>query len=443
MKHPSWQQQIERDFVAQFADIPNEKIHVGFSGGLDSTLLLTMCTNLIPEKKIIAIHVNHQLSPFAVDWQKHCESICVELGCDIVVRTVAVANSGAGVEAAARSERYRVFSEVVEDQGLLLLGHHLDDQVETFFLRLFRGSGLHGLQAIAKNSQRDHYQLIRPFLGITRSQIETLGHALNLRWIEDESNNNLDYDRNFLRHQVLPLIEQRWPQYPKRIESVIERLQEKPNYLHDLDQQISERLSHDGGLKLVGLEQFSQAQIRALLHRWLTRQGINVPSTDRLDAIIKDVINADVDRQPEVQIGRGAIRRHGLALYWVENQGEIGEPPKVIIDQPSFWQGVGEVGLLSEQGQSPLLKKGLADLNWRLRTEGETIHPVGRSRRRDLKRLFQEYRHKPWLRDRTPLLFSGDQLIAVGDLFVDQEFVAADGDQGLRVFWQISKNEIE
>lgn len=443
MKNLSWQQQFERDFVAQFTEIPNGKIYVGFSGGLDSTLLLTLCNNLLLEKKIIAIHVNHQLSSSAPDWQKHCERVCTELGCEFVVHTVAVANSGDGVEAAARAERYRVFTEVVEDKGVLVLGHHLDDQVETFFLRMFRGAGLHGLQSIAKVSQRDHYQIVRPLLGLTRNQIEEYGQESNLRWIEDESNNNLDFDRNFLRHEVLPLIEQRWPQYPKRIESVIARLQEAPTDQHDIDQQIAQRLSHDGGLKLVGLEHFSDAQIRALLHRWLTRQAIKVPSTERLDAIITDVINASADRQPMVQMGAGSIRRHGLALYWVADQDDIGKPPEVVINQRTYWPGVGEVALLSEQSKSPLIKVGIPDLNWRLRNEGESIHPVGRSRRRDLKRLFQEYRHKPWLRDRTPLLFSGDQLIAVGDLFVDQDFAVAEGEPGLKVFWRITKNEIE
>jgi tRNA(Ile)-lysidine synthase len=206
----------------------------------------------------------------------------------------------------------------------------------------------------------------------------------------------------------------------------------------DLNKELQHRLSHDKGLKLIQLDKFDNAQMLSLLHLWITHLNLLVPSKSRLQSIIDHVIFAKSDAQPSVSIGNGDIRRHGPAIYWVEAMQEVGSVPLVDIRQSVFWPGIGRLGFIDEIDGADRLKNNLPDLNWRLRVGGEMLRPLGRSKQRDLKRLFQEYRHKPWLRDRTPLLYSGDELVAVGDILISANHAAENSEPGIRLIWDIS-----
>ena len=187
---------------------------VGFSGGLDSTALLDLLVQLSRSEQLpplMAVHVNHGLSPNADAWQLHCEQVCRRLGVPLESRRVEVSNSGKGVEAAAREARYAVFEELLEPGGVVLLAHHLDDQVETFFLRLLRGAGTQGLSAMPANRALGRGILYRPLLEFSRDQLRDYAAQRQLEWVEDESNAQSGPKRNFLRREVLPLVEQRWP----------------------------------------------------------------------------------------------------------------------------------------------------------------------------------------------------------------------------------------
>ncbi|MDN3650339.1 tRNA lysidine(34) synthetase TilS [Reinekea marina] len=435
---PSIYQNLTQSLRDQLIGHDIRPVFVGFSGGLDSTLLLKCACDVVGASNVVSIHVHHGLSANADQWQSFCEQQVAELGCKLIVEKGQVESTGQGVEAAARTYRYSVFSQHVTPKHWLLLAHHLDDQVETFFLRMMRGTGLHGLKSMSAIQPRDHYQLCRPWLKFSRLQLEQAANACGLRWIEDESNVDSQYDRNYLRNEVLPLFESRWPSYRERVNGIIQQVDsELQSNAHHGDN-LEARLSHDGGLKWVQLDSWSEADKLSLLHRWLTELGVQVPSKVRLQHVLSDVVEAKPDADPKVRMGNGYVRRHGPALYWVPEQSAIDAPPPLQIGNKSYWPGVGYIEVkYSEKGQAGL-KANLPNLHWRTRQGGEQIRPLGRSKRRDLKRLLQEYRVKPWQRDRLPLLYSGDTLVAVADLFISADHTAEEENLALEVIWQNS-----
>lgn len=417
----------------------SQTIYIGLSGGLDSRLLLQAACAVFPAPQVVAIHVHHGLSMHADQWLAFCQETCKELGCSFVAERVAVSTAD-GVEAGARAARYQAFTRIVQPGCPLLLAHHLDDQVETFFLRLMRGSGVMGLQGMSRLSERDGLTIVRPWLDFARQQLLETATALGVHWVDDESNASDIFDRNYLRLTVLPLLEARWPKYRDRIQRLMKQVNQSEQVENDttvsIDVELQHRLSHDGGLKWVDLDHWSEQQKLTLLHRWLSGLGVLVPSQTRLQSILSDVVGVAIDAQPKVDVSGGFVSRHGPALYWVPALQTISPAPSVLVDELALWKGVGELGIVSGQPY-PSLRADLPDLHWRLREGGETMRPLGRSKSRDLKRLMQEYRIKPWLRDRTPLLFSGEELVAIGNELISAEHLCLENELG---YWPMLKN---
>lgn len=427
-------------FDAWLADYSERPVFVGYSGGVDSQLVLHELCSRLPPGDVIALHINHGLSPQANDWQAHCAQYCKALGCGFESHSVAVSAQGEGLEAAARQARYRVFLSRVPPGHSLWLGHHLDDQLETFMLRLLRGSGLTGLSAMSDRTSRQQRLMLRPLLKTSRESIENQARQLGLHWITDDSNSDVRFDRNFLRQQVLPLIATRWPQYRQTLSRSLGHLdQAAREQQRQLDLELEHRLAHDGALKAVQLDDWSAEQVQALIHRWLYRQNVRSPSEAALQRIVREVVNARVDAQPEVALGDGSVRRFRTALYWVPNQVEPSDSPCAVSEDWQHWPGIGWLRVRRAADGPGRLRVEPADWRWQLRQGGESLWPAGRSARRDLKRLLQEYRLPPWQRDRVPLLFSGDQLIAVANLAVDLAWQADSGEPGWVVDWQSSK----
>lgn len=409
-------------------------VFVGFSGGLDSQVLLhTLCQRL-PPSQVIAVHVNHGLNPQADHWQQACRRRCLALGCRFVAGRIRVEVDGQGVEAAAREARYRLFDEQVTPGHSLWLAHHLDDQLETFMLRMLRGAGLHGLSAMQPQSERQGYHLFRPFLDVPRADLETYAQAHGIDWIEDDSNADTRFDRNYLRQTVLPLLEHRWPQYRQTMNRSLQQINQAANRERaGLEQELDHRLAHDGALKAVQLDDWPDDRVLSLIHLWLRRQGVRPPSEALMQRILEDVVRAQPDAQPQVRIGDGTVRRFRTALYWVPDLPDIGAPPVVDLNRTQHWPGIGELSLVETRTGPNRLDANASDLSWRMRLGGESLWPSGRSKRRDLKRLLQEYRLPPWKRDRLPLLYAGDELVAVADLCIDRDWMADEDKPGFRI----------
>lgn len=418
---------------------PYRRLLVGFSGGLDSTVLLHQLMRWReqdPGLELRAIHIHHGLSPHADSWAAHCESLCREWAIPLIVARVTLAEEGLGLEAQARKARYAAFREALLPGEALLTAQHLDDQCETFLLALKRGSGPAGLSAMPVRARFADTEQIRPLLGKTRDSL--LGWAQNhgLRWIEDESNQDDSYDRNFLRLRVVPLLAQRWPHFAQATSRSATLCAEQEQLLDELlADELSSLVSDDGALAIAPLETMSAVRRAALLRRWLAAHGALMPSRAMLNRLWEEVALAREDATPRLRSGEGEIRRFKGRLWWVKSHAPLADR---VIDWPSLDrplllpEGLGALRLTAKGNLR--LPQPDERVTVRFRASG-TLHIVGRNGGRKIKKIWQELNVAPWRRDATPLLFYGETLVAAAGVFVTQEGVA-DTETGVQLEWK-------
>jgi len=391
---------------------------LGYSGGLDSTVLLHLLCQLGGEPR--AIHVHHGLSPNADAWQAHCAAVAESLGVSFYTRRVRV-SSGGSLEQAARTARYRVFGELLQPGDQLLLAQHGDDQVETFFLRLLRGAGALGLAAMAGSRPLGGATVLRPLLGTGRAQLEAYAREHRLQWIEDESNEDQSLDRNYLRATVLPLLRERWP-LRERVGRAADNLREAAELLQDLgdaDLVSCDRRRERFGesLDLGVLRNLPERRQRNLLRSWLVACGGNMPEAAHLQQALNQARQAAGDSRMAVSLGGRVARRFRGRLYLT--------PPLAKVEEGEWrWDGRSTLSLPGGWELGADSDWPLGDYRVRFRRGGERARPVGRRHSQTLKKLLQEVDLEPWLRDLVPLLYRGDELLAVGDLFLCAEGLA-------------------
>lgn len=204
----------------------HKRIAVAYSGGLDSSVLLHVLSNLRKENNfsLIALHIDHGLSQNEELWNKHCENFCRKLHVPCVIKEALIEGKG-NIECKARNIRYNTLAEMLEADEVLMTGHHMEDQVETFFLALKRGSGVTGLISMPEKRKFNNTYLIRPFLSIPKETLEDYAEQHNIDYIHDESNDDLRFDRNFIRHVLLPEMRKHWPDISYRVTDTINQLQ--------------------------------------------------------------------------------------------------------------------------------------------------------------------------------------------------------------------------
>ena len=402
---------------------------VGLSGGLDSVVLLHGLTQLAAPRPIRAIHVNHHLSQFADQWQQQCHDYCARLKVGLTVVSVDVKSvlnaSGTGVEAAARELRYQAFSNSLQSQERLLLAHHMDDQLETFLLRLMRGAGVHGLSAIPLSREVGASRLLRPLLDVTRSQLLDYAQGNGLSWVEDDSNTDSAFDRNFCRLEVLPLLAKRWPDYRKSWGKSLQLITEAADIVdelaaQDIDKAIKGRSSV---LSLNSLGELSEPRRRSALRHWLSR--IEAPELGWKP------LN-DLNRKLTSHSGGGQILCASENFQLVAYQGQLyalrqlasPEWPKNIwsMARQSTFRLPDNGELVLQVGDD--INKELAvlgDVSIRYRQGGEICKIKGRPTK-SLKQLLQEASTPPWIRDRLPLIFSGDSLVYIPTIGGSDDF---------------------
>lgn len=388
---------------------------VALSGGLDSSVLLHLLHSYLqqnPGPRLRAVHIQHGLQQAAQDWPEHCRQFCQQLGVELQVLEVQVA-AGASLEQAARDARYQAFRQNLGTNEVLMLGQHADDQAETLLLRLLRGAGVCGLQAMPLQRQLGHGSLLRPLLGISRQHLLEYAIAHDLHWIEDPTNQQDDFDRNYLRNQVMPLLKQRWPSVLSVFGRTCQQMRSSNELLADLarlDLQPALAKSEPSWLTIpvLHLEPLlclrRDRQINALRF-WLADKTL-LPD-ERHWAGWDDLCRAGADAQPQWQLHGGVLLRSAGLLYWLA-QDWLQQPPPVsglLAEGKQQLPGNGSLLLIGTKGQK---------LHLRYRQGGEQIRMAKRGRR-DLKRLLQELRLPWFVRARLPLLFDGDQLVAVAN----------------------------
>ncbi|MBJ9340823.1 tRNA lysidine(34) synthetase TilS [Citrobacter portucalensis] len=417
----------------------SQSILVAFSGGLDSTVLLHQLVQWRaqhPEVALRAIHIHHGLSPHADSWVQHCESVCMQWQVPLVVERVHLEDDGLGIEAQARRARYQAFAQTLLPGEVLMTAQHLDDQCETFLLALKRGSGPAGLSAMGENSPFAGTQLIRPLLAQTREVLETWARQHELCWIEDESNQDDTYDRNFLRLRVTPLLQQRWPHFAQAVARSAALCAEQESLLDELlASDLADCITAHGTLLLVPLMMMSDVRRAALLRRWLAGLNAPMPSRDGLERIWQEVALAREDASPCFRLGEYEVRRYQSQLWWVKSvdgQSETVIPWLEWKTPLTLPAGLGSVQLISA-GE---LRMPQADeaVSIRFKAPG-LLHIVGRNGGRKLKKIWQEQGIPPWRRDTTPLLFYGETLIAAAGVFVTREGAAED-EEGVSLVWR-------
>ena len=291
---------------------------IAYSGGVDSHVLLHLLAQLRAQQEIpplTAIHINHQLNPRAQEWVEHCRRVCADLEIEFVVRSGEVINTGDGIEAAARTARYAVFEKYVGTNELLLQAHHCDDQIETLMLRLLRGSGMAGLAAIPAQRALGRSELLRPLLHYARADVLAYANKHTLQWIDDDSNCDDRYDRNYLRLNVLPVIEQRWPAYRATLSRVVTQADEAAQLLDELARIDAESaINADGELSLLACEHLSEQRRSNLLRFWLQQKKLPQPSREQLQQVLA-MASARIDAQPCVMWPGVEIHRFRECLY--------------------------------------------------------------------------------------------------------------------------------
>ncbi|MAR91106.1 MAG: tRNA lysidine(34) synthetase TilS [Pseudomonadales bacterium] len=423
------------------------RIYVGFSGGLDSTVLLHLLRAWWQQQPaaqrppVHAMHVNHQLHPLAPEWLQHCKRQCAAWGVHFHAATVAVDAAGASLEQAARQARYQAFAEQVTADDVLLLAHHRDDQVETLLQRLARGSGPLGLGAMAMHSRHLGFSILRPLLALDRQRLQAYANHHGLTWVEDPSNQDETLQRNFLRQRLLPLWRRQHPGLNRTLARSARLGAEAAGLLEQLAAMDLGPWPRDGGLPLTRLRPLAPDRQRNLLRHWLRQLGAQAPSEDRLQRLVTEVMAAAGDRQPRVQWGRQSVRRFNGRLYLVPEPLPIAPGSALacrLQDLAAAPQSLAlPLGRLRPRGDTRFSRQALTkgELSIDFRRGGERLALPGRPPKA-LKDLFQEQRIPPWWRPLWPILKCGDAIAGVPGLWVAADYLPATDADALALSWQ-------
>ncbi len=416
---------------------------VALSGGVDSTVLLYAMVQLGREfsgNTIRAVHVNHHLHADADTWAQACEALCAELDVALTCCDVGVETDGdGGIEAAARKARYGALTGLLDHGEILLTAHHRDDQVETFLLRLLRGAGPHGLASIGLRRPFGRGQVIRPLLAVSREALETYARQQNLEWIEDPANTDTKFDRNFLRHRVLPVLREHWPGLGETIPRAARLSGEAAQMLDDLAKidLAAADIFIDGvdTIPLDALRGHSSARQRNVVRYWLRQRGMAPPAEAKLREGLAQLLSAGDDRLPLIEWGGMQVRRYRDRLFVLEFDPESADAE---LPDASDWDGCDRIDLGPLRGGLRFVYRDATAVDvpgsWvvRFRAGGERFAAGGQHK--TIKNLFQQHGVVPWMRAHVPLLYRADRLVAVGDLWQADDLTDEAGNT-VRVQW--------
>ena len=420
------------------------KLFVAYSGGVDSHVLLHLLAgnrNKLPFAAIEALHVDHGLQAQSKEWALYCRQICRDL--DVPYRCIVITEtckSGHSRESWARDVRYKALAKRLAPGDILVTAHHRDDQTETFILNAMRGSGPHGLSAISSLRRLGHGWLSRPMLALNRAAIESYARHHGLDWIDDTTNADVRFDRNFVRLSVMPLLESRWGSVSKTVSRVVELQQEAAQVLDAYADDIlqSAGCGTAGRLPVSVLSELRPEVRRLVVRRWIKVNGFPIPDLVHINSIEACVLDARAGAQACVHWKGAVLRRYRGQLYLMPKLAPV---PDDFVKQwdlkttlPLSWGTLATTAVTGE-GLSQIALNAAA-VTVQLRRGGERCHPVGRQHSQTLKRLFQEWGVPPWERGRVPLIFADRKLAAVGSICICNPFGAKPDEVGRKIRWR-------
>ena len=424
------------DFYNQIKILCHEDVltdidfHVALSGGLDSMVLLHLFARLrdqVENVQVCAHHINHGLSDNAEYWRDFCQQTCERLNIDFTCTHVNLQKQArTSLEALAREKRYASLINTMSKQSYLASAHHQDDQLETVLLALKRGSGNTGLQGIRSKQALEIGYLIRPLLNFSRAQLEKYACHYQLKWIEDESNTDQTFDRNFIRHTISPLLKTRWPAIAKTVSrsaSICQEQQQLLNEIAELDFSLCVCDPADiTVINIDALKALSAARINNVLRYWFKLNNLKYPSVKQLSSLLNDVVLATQNATPKIPFEGLTLRRYRECLYLVEDNANL------VSNKPVIWQGQSKMSLsggainlnfhVSSESNNGIKinEDSLVEIYFRSQFSAKlTCMPIGRNGSRSVKKLLHEYNIPPWQRDSIPFVFvDGELTQAVG-----------------------------
>ena len=431
--------QFAEKVAAQIAPLlpAHSRVLVGLSGGVDSVVLLHLLNQFTPKFswQLSALHVHHGISQNADGWAKFCTELCANYGIPLVIEHVDIAPLREhGIEAAARKLRHDAFAKQLCD--VVTLAHHADDQSETLLLQLLRGAGVRGASAMPLLNKRDaSTNLLRPLLHCSRQEILDYAAAHQLHWIEDESNADDSYPRNFIRHRVLPLLGEKFSAYRDTLARSAQHFAEASSLLDELANQDAVQAIDGETMVVTALQSLTPPRAKNLLRYFLYQCGAPMPQAVQLDEMLQQLCNARDEAVVCISFGDWQVRRYQGRVYVLHALGEFDKNIlmswhcEAQLDWPAlnasvqfkYTQGVG----------ISLEKLQRAPVTLRLRQGGETLRPHPKAATRTLKNLLQEHHIPPWQRDRLPLLYCGEELVCVVGVAIAAEYQATTNDSAI------------
>jgi tRNA(Ile)-lysidine synthase len=446
--------------------LANPALVLALSGGIDSCVLLhamSISRKTLPFK-LSAHHVHHGLSVNADAWADFCSDICKKLSVPLTISHVKVnKNNGLGVEAAAREARYAALQK--DTNSWLCLAHHQDDQAETLLLQLARGAGVKGLAGMAAVDTKRHF--LRPFLDISRVEIEDYATQNGINFVEDESNTNTQFDRNFMRHEILPTLKKQYPSVAQTLARSAQNMAAANDLLDELAQSDFLNANSSVGLQpqglspqnipaeagyscvkpsihaplcLIHLSTLSENRVNNCLRWWLGVIGLQMPSAQLLQQISQQLMHAKLDANIAIKVSDClTLRRYQQRAYLVQDSAPIA-PINLL------WQGEDEIVLPNktklifskQSGQGISLRKiENAKLRIKFREGSERFLPELGRPRRSLKVMLQNHEMPPWQREQLPLIFMDETLVIIPNVGVDAGFQAGGDEIGIRVEWKV------
>jgi tRNA(Ile)-lysidine synthase len=417
----------------------NLEVLLGFSGGLDSCVLLHLLANMQTQLdfKLKAIHVHHGLSSSADEWLNFCKEKCKLLDIELYNVKVRINEKRSlGIEGEARELRYKEIMKKQKD--VVALGHHQNDQAETLMLQLLRGAGLKGLAGMPEFDEERKFW--RPMLNIKKELIEKYASENNIEYIEDESNDDINFDRNFIRKEVLPLIESRYPASIETISRSASNISEGHHLNELLAIDDSKNIMSDDGSYLFINDLNKLPNLRAinLIRWWLSFNNLLMPSKKNIKEIFRQVKYIKKDTSLNLKISNDqVIRAFDEKLFIVKMKSKLSS-------YHFKWSGEEEIELpnksklhfvKTKKGGLSLSKLGVNTLDIKGRTGGEKLKTFPDQPSRSLKYLFQKAEIPYWERDQVPLVFANEKLVAVPNLGVQFDYQSSDGEEGYQIKW--------
>ena len=424
---------------------PGERLVIGISGGVDSMVLLDILAGLAPRMsfRLDALHVNHQLSPNAAAWARFCRAECRARGVRLRVVKVDVQRANS-LERPAREARYAALLDTGADH--VVLAHNQDDQVETVLMNLLRGAGVKGLAAMRgvrsphPSSAIPQPSILRPLLDVSRGEIQRYATRRRLNWIQDESNEDTRFRRNWLRREVLPRVAERVPAYRDALARAAAHLGEAAALLDALARIDSQASLMGSALSTEALRALGLARAKNVLRFMIDSRGWRMPDAARLTEALRQALTARAGARVAVNLGSCELRRHGKLIHLVAVQ------PRAAGDAILTWRGEDEIELPGSSGvltMAPALGAGMSvvrlgsgPVTIRSRRGGERLQPDAKRPRRTVKNLLQEAGIPAWQCERLPFIYCGDDLVCVPGIGVDCAFRARRGEPSILPAWR-------